>query len=287
MRSRGPLLHGSCLASEILGVYSRLSDKRTGERPAPRAVRSERHGQSEPSPLAAGLLAGIHDVRPPAPSVQGGGLTVSSLPLGGDPDAKVRRTVAAMRAVVMESLRDPAIVERAAAIVRNVDGRDKLGQIRALRAWLASNVRFLPDPLIDGDVIRTPALLLRQFDRDGVIRGDCDDVATLTATLGHAVGIAARFVTLGFNGPAAPFQHVFCELADDAGGWHQMDVTETAATRAAQKPTRREVYEVLGPGVTPSLAGLLTFVQGAYLVVQAVQQIQRAWDDLMGDVDDV
>ena len=198
----------------------------------------------------------------------------------GDSDARTRQTVAAMRSVTLQSLRDPAIVERAAAVVRDIDGRDRAGQIRAIRSWLARHVRFLPDPLIDGDVIRTPALLLLQFDRDGMIRGDCDDVATLAATLGHAVGIPARFVTLAFHGPKAPFRHVYTELQDQAGNWRELDVTESERTRSRYAPTRRETHDVLTATAGGSLSGLLGVVQVVYLAAKVLQGIGQLTEDI-------
>ena len=243
-----------------------------GARPVPRAVgRSER-------PTAAvkptvhpgdGLLSGTVLVK--EPPTRGSSRTVTAQPLVGTPDMRTRQTVAAMRAVTLDSLRDPAIVDRAAAIVRDLDGRDRAGQIRAIRAWLAANVRFLPDPLIDGDVIRTPSLLLRQLKRDGFMQGDCDDVATLAATLGHAVGIPARFVTLGFFGPTAPFRHVFAELEDTAGQWHEMDVTESEQTRT-HAPTRRETHDVLAAGA--GMGSLLGLAQVVYVAAQLLKALE-------------
>lgn len=206
--------------------------------------------------------------------------TVTAAPLVGPPDWRTRQTIEAMRSVALDALRDPGIVEQAAAIVQSVNGRDTLGKIRAIRAWLAARVRFLPDPLIDGDVIRTPALLLKQLERQGFMQGDCDDIATLAATLGHAVGVPARFVTLGFFGPTAPFRHVFTELGDESGKWHELDVTENEQTRT-MKPTRREEHELLRAG-GGGLGTLLAVAQAVYLGAKLLQRFARLTEDYDG-----
>lgn len=204
--------------------------------------------------------------------------------LGGPPDERTLRTVAMMQKTVADSLRDPGVVEQAVDIVRGAEPRDKLGQIQAIHAWLDEYVEFIPDPLFEGDVIRTPALLLRQLEDHGDIRGDCDDIATLAATLAHAVGIAARFVTLGFGAvEGAPFQHVYAELEDQGGKWHPLDVTETDERRATTKPTRRAAY----PAVVgfSSLGGLgavdkADVARKAVLVLGVLFQAARLMRDL-------
>lgn len=216
-----------------------------------------------------------------APAAHAAG--AKSFPLLGDADARVRATVAAMSRVAAEAIRDPAIVQRAADIVRDVDGHNASAQIPVLRAWLAANVRFVADPLIDGDVIRTPALLLMQLDKVGVMQGDCDDVATLAATLGQAVGIPARFVTLAFIEPNAPYSHVFCELQDQHGQWHELDVTEPAEKRARVQPTRRAVYPAAARPLA-SLTTLLGIAEAAYLLVGVVQGVRGFMREMVDDV---
>lgn len=186
-----------------------------------------------------------------------------------------------MQNVARQSLEDPAIVSLAADIVAEVDGRDTLGQIAAIRSWLARYVRFLPDPRIDGDVIRTPAALLSQLGRVGYMQGDCDDVSTLAATLGQAVGLNARFVTLGFD-PVGPYTHVFCELEDETGQWHELDVTEPDGVHQEFRPARREEY----PATTDDpraldLRGLLGILEIAYVAYGAWKGFQQLYAELL------
>lgn len=213
----------------------------------------------------------------------------SSSPLWGGADARVRATVAGMERIATDAIRDPDIVERAAEIVRGIDGKNPLAQIGTLRSWLAAHTRFLADPRVDGDVIRTPALMLRNLDKNGVMQGDCDDVATLAATLGLAVGIPARFVTLAFFDKSAPYSHVFTELQDQGGRWHQMDVTEQPERRSVQ-PTRRAEYPVtpaaapVAMGSVPPLASLLVFVEGVYIAYVLARGVRGLIREVADDV---
>lgn len=157
-------------------------------------------------------------------------------------DAQTRATLRTMRDVAIRAARSPRVVETAVRIVRGVSGRDFTSMAAEIRQWLEEHIRFIPDPRIDGEVLRTPRYLLEQIDREGQAAGDCDDVATLAAALGKSVGLRARFVVLAFA-PGGPFRHVFTELHTPRG-WREMDVTEPARQRRAHRPTRGASMEV-------------------------------------------
>lgn len=186
-----------------------------------------------------------------------------------------------MQATVSRALRRPEIVAQAVEIAAATDGRDRIKLIRQLHDWLDARVKFIPDPLIDGDVIRTPALLLGQLAQTGMIRGDCDDVATLTATLAHSIGIPARFVTLGFFRPDAPFSHVFTELQDQHGEWHALDVTETKARRSVSPVSRRAEHPavIARPSAAATLGILLAAGRLVYLGARFVDGLFEEGDE--------
>lgn len=146
-----------------------------------------------------------------------------------------------MSALVARSIRDPSIVQVAVNVVRGVDGRDSVGMYDAIRAWLESHIEFLPDPLIDGDVLRAPDFVLAEIALHGTARVDCDDTATLSATFAKAVGLPARFVVLGFP----EYRHVFTEILTE-DGWCDVDVTESDERRemAADAIQRRAAFPV-------------------------------------------
>ena len=71
-----------------------------------------------------------------------------------------------------------------------------------------------------------PAVQLRTLQRAPDIRGDCDDAATLGATLAKALGRPARFRVLAFR-PGAPYGHVVTDVWDGRA-WRDLDVTGPA-----------------------------------------------------------
>lgn len=157
---------------------------------------------------------------------------LESLP--ADPDGQTRTTLEHMRAVVNASLRTPAVLETAAGIVQGIDGRDTVGQADALRRWLAMHLAFLPDPQ-GQETLRTPLYQLELIARGRRAQVDCDDAAILSAALGKAIGLEARFVALAFKG--GPYRHVLTELRTTRG-WRDMDVTSDAV-RIRPTPSRQ------------------------------------------------
>lgn len=156
---------------------------------------------------------------------------------GGDLGAS--QTLAAMRDTARAALKDPRVLEAAGTIVRAAPARDYAGQVRLLRAWVASHTKFLRDP-VGLELLRTPRYMLDEIARVGVAQGDCDDIALFAAALGLAVGLPARFVALGFRGATGPFTHVITELrAGDR--WLELDTTRPVwarGVRIARRLTR-------------------------------------------------
>jgi len=154
-------------------------------------------------------------------------------------DRGIFRTVAKMRELVAQGVTEPLPVETAAFIVAPYCCGAERAQ--AIREFLLSHIVFTPDP--QGiELLKTPAYLLEQVHTDGFAFGDCDDVATLGATLGKAVGFPARFVLLGFQ-PRAPFSHVFTELATPQG-WAELDTTAPAQFPGSLQVHKQKTVEV-------------------------------------------
>lgn len=155
-------------------------------------------------------------------------------------DAGARAMVDLMAKEAHKALRIPLTIRAAENIFPS--GASAPHQIQALRDWLASRVSFMPDPY-GVELLRTPEYMLEQIRREGVVRGDCDDVATLAAALGLAGGFPARFVLYAF-GHALPFSHVFCELHTLCRGWLELDVTRPAQLPPDMEVVRVETHEV-------------------------------------------
>jgi transglutaminase-like putative cysteine protease len=105
-----------------------------------------------------------------------------------------------------------------------------------MRGWLEDHVMFVRDPT-NQELVHDPALVVRAIRARGVVHLDCDDVATVAAALGLAVGLRARFVVAAFRDRA--YRHVWTELGDPRGGrWIEMDITRPAQGLTSVPVTR-------------------------------------------------
>lgn len=133
-------------------------------------------------------------------------------------DAGVEQTIALMRELVDEALRDPSIIRLATDIVRPVAAFDDYAEANALYEWVRSNIRFTKDP-VNKEKLYPPAELLK------IRAGDCDDISMLLATLLMAVGYPARLMTIAAPGSPDQFSHVYVEAEVPAGSgqWIPVD----------------------------------------------------------------
>jgi hypothetical protein len=159
-------------------------------------------------------------------------------------DAGARETLAAMRRLVYQASADTSFVWWARNIVNDCPPRDENCNAGTIRDFVNRAVWFQRDPL-GNESLTSPLVHLRFLTQPGVshVKGDCDDVATLSAALGVALGMPATFTVLAFTGPAdpvnvryteanAPYQHVYTSLL--AGGrWREMDTTRPEALPAS------------------------------------------------------
>lgn len=97
-----------------------------------------------------------------------------------------------------------------------------LRTVSNLRRFLAASVRFEFDPP-GHELVVHPAMMVEEIERDGYTAGDCDDVATLGASLALALGLRVRFALVRFE-PGGEFLHVYTEVGSGAG-WAELDTT--------------------------------------------------------------
>jgi len=150
-------------------------------------------------------------------------------------------TLRMMGAIARRASHDSSVRRAAGRIVGGLPA-DPRGRIEAIRRYLSDHVKYVLDP--DGiEYVQQPARLVAEIDVHKETHGDCDDVATLGAALGKAIGMRARFVIAGFKGPTAPFTHVYVELSPpDREEWAALDTTRPAHSRAVA--TRMDTREV-------------------------------------------
>ncbi|MBD3309553.1 hypothetical protein GF348_24450 [candidate division KSB3 bacterium] len=144
-------------------------------------------------------------------------------------DSFTKRTLRRMRRLALNDQVDCDVRRLALKITEGIRGQDALTQIGAIRGWLMNHLMFTRDPR-KHELLIAPRILVRSLrkpENHGIIRVDCDDVATLAAALGSAVGLDARFVAVAYlsNNNSAP-RHVWGELAPPGSDqWQEMDVT--------------------------------------------------------------
>lgn len=155
-----------------------------------------------------------------------------------DTDSSVSRTLRRMRQKVRDCIsRDAYTIQTANAVVSAVTPRNRVEQIGAIESWLDNAFRYVNDP-IGVELLRDPAQQFREIRTKGYTQGDCDEAAMLSAALGMANGIPARFRALGFYVPDAPYTHVVADLQDNSGLWHPIDITKPPGMTHPPTPTR-------------------------------------------------
>jgi hypothetical protein len=115
---------------------------------------------------------------------------VVDLPLGW---AGTDMTVEWIERLVNDSLTDPIVVLTARDIVRGVQERDKIGESRAISAFVRSKLHYVNEGI---ETITAPADTLREIKKHGQFLGDCDDAVALWAALHRALGHPVRYAVV-------------------------------------------------------------------------------------------
>ena len=126
-------------------------------------------------------------------------------------------------------------------VTRELQPKDYLGEIVAIRNWVAEYLRYANDPL-HVELVKDPQRLVEEIVAHGYAVGDCDDGAALIATMCLQLGRDAQFIVAGFGEPGH-FSHVFCRaLEPKSGQWIVCD--PVAGTNERQMLERITTYEV-------------------------------------------
>ena len=217
--------------------------------------------------------------------------------LSGDPGTE--QTIALMRRLIDEALRDSSIIRLAKDIVSGVAAFDEMGEAGAVYHWVLNNIRFTKDP-VNKEALYPPAELLK------IRAGDCDDISMLMATLLMALGYPARLITVSANpGDPSQFSHVYVE-GQVGGAWIPLDAARPDSVFGEAPPMyyRKRAWSLVddsfqdlsGLGNYPrfnSLRGLgddpnapnpqdtsvlvATVAQGASEIIQAARQPVNPW----------
>jgi transglutaminase-like putative cysteine protease len=147
----------------------------------------------------------------------------------------IKQTLYLMRALVRRYKVDPNIRHVAASLVQDLPPKDWRGQVRRLHAFVRDRIRYLRD--IDGvETVQTPDKTLE------LAYGDCDDKATLLATLLQTIGHPARFVAIATQAPG-DFSHVFVDTLIGRE-WVALETTEPVEM-GWQPPPHRQLSRMI------------------------------------------
>jgi transglutaminase-like putative cysteine protease len=153
--------------------------------------------------------------------------------MSGSASAITQATLNKMVRIVRKYKSDAGTVMAARRIIQaaQVPERDASGAIHALQMWVRDGVRYTPDPR-GLEMVQTPPQVLAS------LTGDCDDKATLLATLLETIGFSTRFAAIAVNDEPF-FSHVMAQVRLGArwvnletilpgigAGWVPGDVTE-------------------------------------------------------------
>lgn len=135
------------------------------------------------------------------------------------PDGRegVIATLKIMRRIVREYKRDPALLFLARDLTRGVTAKDWIAEIRTIFDFVRGTIRYTLDPN-EIETLFTPDKLLQHGS------GDCDDMATLLATLLESAGHPTRFCAVGER--AGDLTHVYVETRV-GDTWISLDPTES------------------------------------------------------------
>lgn len=123
--------------------------------------------------------------------------------------------------IVRQGRKDAGIWKLSREIVHSVPAKDFRGQVDRLFHWVKQHIRYVND-IRDVETLATPQATLE------VKSGDCDDMATLLASLLESVGHPTRFVALAFH-HQPNFSHVLTETRLGSK-WLSLDPTVAQAT---------------------------------------------------------
>ena len=107
-------------------------------------------------------------------------------------------------------------------IVRDLQPKDYLSELLAVRNFVAEKVRYSNDALIV-EQVQDPQRLAEQIVQHGRAVGDCDDIANLISALTLQLGRETEFVIVGFGRPQV-FTHIFVRAKEPRSGkWIVLD----------------------------------------------------------------
>ena len=132
--------------------------------------------------------------------------------------AGIVQTLAQMRAYADEYKVTPLVRETATRLVKTLPQKDYFNEIRALFNYVRDSIRYTRD-IYGVETVQTPQYTLEHR------VGDCDDKATLLASLLESIGFETRFHAMGRK--VGGICHVIVEVRNPVTGlWIPLETTQ-------------------------------------------------------------
>lgn len=120
-------------------------------------------------------------------------------------DAGVDQTVAKMKALVHEDMLNPDVRNVAARITSGCHPLAEDCKWYAIITWVKQHVLYTNDPY-KTEYLTGPRRMIADIMQTGHAIGDCDEMSTLIAAMGKAVGLRPLFRVVGLG---KRFQHIY------------------------------------------------------------------------------
>lgn len=156
--------------------------------------------------------------------------------LGGD--MGIFQTVMRMKSAVYSAMRLPTQVirRRAEMVLRYVQEKHELEEVRALFNYVQDHFRYMNDPY-DIELVKSPEVSDKEITDTGFFVGDCDDASTYLAALLKSSGFQPYFtVAAPIDQDGFDLSHVYVKVYVP-----QEDVFVTLDVTARGKPFGWEV----------------------------------------------
>lgn len=130
------------------------------------------------------------------------------------PAATVMVTVSHMKRLALQGREDPSVRLAVEQATKGLVPGDYASEVLAIFYYVTANVRYLRD-MHGIEYLQEPRHLLKSK------AGDCDDMATLIASMLMAAGNRARFAVVGFK--KGTLSHVLTQVLVPGTGWVTLD----------------------------------------------------------------
>lgn len=128
--------------------------------------------------------------------------------------------LAQMRNIIIESAKNPNIINWARAIVVSCPWKNTECEIQSIYDYIRAHVRYVKDTL-GTEYIETPQHALDVINEGGVWQGDCDDFTVLSLSLYRAIGYPTMMRAVNYN--PGFLSHVY-GLVQARGQWIPIDL---------------------------------------------------------------